>query len=1040
MNTHLKLFRLKSLPESPSVSPMCKSYFIKINIPYPRQLRPFSLLLYLLGAVTVSCQEPGSRLGDSAESALSTFELEPGFQIELVASEPLIADPVDMEIDEHGRLYIVEMHGYPLDKSGTGKVKLLTDTNGDGQMDNSTVFAEGLMLPTGIMRWKKGVLVTDPPHVLYLEDTDGDGRADIKNIMLTGFAVSNPQHNVNNPLLGLDNWIYLGHESAVTAKVYKEAFGDRGKEIFYPSQPNGPRLPENASGRSVRFRPDRHELEMTSSNTQFGHTFDAWGNHLLVSNANHLFHEVIAAPYLKRNPDLLVSSATESLSDHANAAEVFPITKSPEHQLLTDVGVITSACGVTAYQGGAFPASFDSVTFVAEPVHNLVHADRLTGRGASFIASRLRPQKEFLASTDAWFRPVNMYIGPDGALYVVDYYRQIVEHPEWMAEEVIKSGALYNGTDKGRLYRITPTGAKPATWTKDLRLGDATNEQLVENLAHPNIWWRRNAQRLLLDRADEQVVPALTQMAQSPASPLGRLHALWTLEGLGQLRPELITKALRDPVPGIRENAIKLAELHLAAAPALGGALVALQTDADPKVRYQLLCTLGFIDTPQAAQVRQKLLFKDVEDEWVQIAALSAPSSQKSNLLEAVLDGFREDVPAHASLVQRLSAMAGASEQPKMVLQLLQRATAPVSEETEAWQAPVLRGLAQGLKSRKSPSSNFQAEQSLLVRAFFEHPSLPVRQGALQVLQVTGLPDGSRTETAMRQAKRIADDPGLPAEKRAQAINFLALRNPASHTSFLKELIVPGEPLPVQLAALKALSAIPDQTVSQYVLEQWPSLTPEIRDPAISTFMADPDRIRLLLDALEAGHIQQASLGWPRSVSLMAQADEALRNRARSLLTKKDDQRQAVVQEYQAALDLTANQAQGKLVFQQNCAVCHQISGAIGVAFGPDLASIRNRRPAAIMNDILDPNLSIADGYDLWIVELKNGESVQGVISSESPTAITLRNAGGQESTIARQDIHSLKALGMSAMPTGLEKQISQQQMADLLAFLGKGG
>jgi glucose/arabinose dehydrogenase len=193
---------------------------MKMKYHYLHQFHWFHLLVFSLLAMTTSCQKnAGTQSSQSAENALSTFEIEPGFKIELVAAEPLVADPVAMEIDENGNMYVVEMHGYPLDKSGTGKIKLLRDTNGDGRMDHSTTFAEGLMLPTGIMRWKKGVLVTDPPNVLYLEDTNGDGQADVKNIVLTGFAVSNPQHNLNNPLLGLDNWIYVGHESAVTTKI-----------------------------------------------------------------------------------------------------------------------------------------------------------------------------------------------------------------------------------------------------------------------------------------------------------------------------------------------------------------------------------------------------------------------------------------------------------------------------------------------------------------------------------------------------------------------------------------------------------------------------------------------------------------------------------------------------------------------------------------------------------------------------------------------------------------------------------------------------
>jgi putative membrane-bound dehydrogenase-like protein len=192
----------------------------------------------------MSCQNnpESSSTGVKAEEALSTFELEPGFKIELLAAEPFISDPVDMEIDEYGRLYVVEMHGYPLDKTGSGVIKLLEDTNGDGRMDKSTVFADGLVLPNSIMRWKKGLLVTDAPNVFYFEDTNADGKADIKDTLLTGFALSNPQHNLNSPVLGMDNWIYLGHEGAVSTQTYQKEFGDPGTEIYFPAQPDSPRL------------------------------------------------------------------------------------------------------------------------------------------------------------------------------------------------------------------------------------------------------------------------------------------------------------------------------------------------------------------------------------------------------------------------------------------------------------------------------------------------------------------------------------------------------------------------------------------------------------------------------------------------------------------------------------------------------------------------------------------------------------------------------------------------------------------------------
>src|SRR5258708_6552298 len=774
-----------------------------------------------------------------------------------MASERVISSPVDMEIDEYGRLYVVEMHGYPLDKSGTGVIKLLSDTNGDGRMDKSTVFADGLTLPNSVMRWKKGILVTDAPNIFYFEDTNGDGKADIKDTMLTGFALTNPQQNPNRPAYGIDNWIYLGHEGAVATQTYKKEFGDQGTEIYFPGQPDNPRLAKNASGRSVRFRPDQHLLETTSSNTQFGHSFDAGGHHFLGSNAHHIFQEVLAATYLKRNPSLLVSDATQSLSDHSDAAEVFPITKNPERQLLTDVGVITSACGITDYLGGAFPAPFDNASFVAEPVSNFVHVDKLKDKGGSFLGNRIHPHKEFIASTDAWFRPVNMYIGPDGALYVVDYYREIIEHPEWMGEEVVKSGKLYNGHDMGRIYRITTTDAKAADWTKDLKLGDAGNEQLVEQLASPNIWWRLNAQRLLLDRNDKDIRPALVKMAKNPASPMGRLHALWTLEGLQEMKPDLIGQSLKDPVPGVRENAIKLAELHLTEAPGLSKALLTLKDDTDAKVRFQLLCTLGSVNTPEALDVRNKLLFRDINDQWVQIAALSGSSSQTASLLNIVLSNFRPEVLSYASLVQRLSAMIGGSEKPAVIHQLIETTTVSGSDQQAEWQAPLLEGLSQGLKKRNTPALISKEDEGMLVKTFFENSSDKLRAAAFDMLKLTGIQDKNLQTKATGRAVSIAGDQGEPENKRVGAINFISLGNPAPHIALMEQLISPREQSSVQVAALKTLSVVPDNTVSEYLLKQWPNLTPEIQNEAMNTFLVNEGRITLLLDALEKGKGQE---------------------------------------------------------------------------------------------------------------------------------------------------------------------------------------
>jgi putative membrane-bound dehydrogenase-like protein len=989
--------------------------------------------LLLSGLLIISSCQKESASG-SAIDPLSTFELEPGFKIELLAGEPLVGDPVDMEIDEFGRLYVVEMPGYPLDKSGSGKINILSDTDGDGFMDKSTVFAEGLVLPNSIMRWKKGVIVADAPHVLYFEDSDGDGSADVRDTLLTGFALSNPQHNLNNPLLGIDNWIYLAHEGAVGTERYKNEFGDVGTEIFFPEHPQSPRLETNAGERSLRLQPDQFKLEMTSSHSQFGHTFDIWGHHFQVENWNHIYQEVIGEPYLKRNRDMFVSDATQPLPDHGQSAEVFPITQNPQHQLLTDVGFMTSACGLTAYQGGAFPDTYNDVVFVAEPVSNLVHADRLKDKGASFTASRLRPYKEFLASTDARFRPVNMYIGPDGALYIVDYYRLIIEHPEWMSEEVVNSGKLYDDSNRGRIYRITSNNSTAAEWTKGLKLGDATIDQLVEYLSHPNGWWRVNAQRLLIDRADKAALESLGTMANHPTQPLGRLHALWTLEGMGALQSEQIEKALTDPVAGVRENAIRLAELHLAKEPQLTKALFNLQKDADPKVRFQLILTLGFLDSEEASKIRHALLLQDVEDEWVQIAALSASSSQASALLNVVLGNFKKEVPAYASLVRRLTSMIGAAGDQGAISQLIQRATNVGSDNQSEWQGQALEGLALGLENKKMRPSVSEKETKILINTFFDHPSSSVRRASMHLLKVTGIKNEMLTKDAIGKAVAIIKDKNQGEDKRAEAIDFISLRDPSPYAPLLTKLITPTEALSIQLASLRTLSGVRDTSVSRFILAQWSVLTPEVRDATVKSFLLSDQRMSVLLDAIERGTIQTSEISWHRKVALMNQPNDVLRKKAIVLFTENNNNE--VNAAYQKALELKGDGVAGQLIYQKQCALCHQIRGKGGVTLGPDLGTVHNWSKEAILANILAPNQSISSGYDLWSVTLNSGESIQGIIASETPGAITLRNSGSPEKTIRRQDIKSIKALTMSAMPSGLDKMISVEEMANLLAYL----
>lgn len=996
-------------------------------------------LLICSGTVLwVSCnnkiQNTTSREGSvPASEAISTFELEPGFQMEMVASEPLISSPVDMEIDEFGRMYVVEMPGYPLDNTHTGRIRLLYDTDNDGEFDKSEIFAEKLRFPNGIMRWKNGIIVTDAPYVLYLEDTDNDGKSDKCDTLLTGFSLSNPHVNVNNPIYGLDNWVYLSHFGHIGTRKYEDIFGDKGEEIRFHGVSDSPVLPQNASAKSVRFRPDNRLLEMTAVKSQYGHSFDKWGRHFLTHNQNHIYHEAIAARYVNRNPDLLISNAGANISDHGNETEVYQITTNPDRQLFTPVGLTTSSSGITVYGGDTFPADFnDNTVFVCESVSNLVHVDKLEEKGATFTAKRHKDGKEFLASRDSWSRPVNLYVGPDGAMYVLDYYRRIIEHPEWMSDEAVAAGGLSDGQDMGRIYRITKEGAGKAEWIKGLKLGEETPAQWVAHLTNPNNWWRTNAQRLLVDKGDLSVVPELIKLAGNKDSAMGRLHALWTLQGLNALKEEQIAAALKDQEPGIRENAIKLAELHLAEVPALAEALYALRNDVNAKVRYQLLCTLGSLDTPTAAGIRENILFRDIQDEWVQIAVLSANSSQASALLNTVLARFKPSDAAFGGLVRRLTSMIVATGDEAHVNQLIEKGLASRSLP-DGLQVAILGGLEDGLRRKKPENDKIPEIQAKLSQTFFSHPNKSVRNGSLALLRILTGKNNPVNLVQVENAMATALNAEAEEIKRVEAIRYVTLGDIEQYKEKLKS-IVATDPTPVVKAeALQALGKVKGTEVSDFILSSWETMTPDIREVALETFLTENDRVKLLLNAVVNKQIPVTAIGWKRSVVLMNNGDEQLRNQARKLLTQKPGEE--VIKGFQEALELKGDLSNGKLVYAQHCALCHQVRGQNGISFGPDLGTVHNWLSRDLMANILDPGLSIAQGFDLWEVTKKDGEKVQGMIMSETSAAINLRMGPGNEAVINRQDISSVRALNMSLMPN-LSEQITPQAMADLIAYL----
>ena len=967
----------------------------------------------------------------SPKDALQTFRLEAGFRIEPFLTEPDIRSPVAMEIDENGRIYVVEDPGYPLNVQGkVGRVLLFEDTDGDGRPDKHTVFADHLTMPTGIMRWKKGVLVTDAPDVLYLEDTDGDGKADVRKPVLTGFAFSNPQHTVNSPVYGLDNWIYLAHEGPATAVIFTEKFGDRGSDLHFPDRADGPSLKQ--ARRMVRFRPDTAQLEYLSSSSQFGHSFDAWGHQFTVSNEDHIREEVIPAAYLTRNPDLPVGSAMERISDHGAAADVYPIARNARVEMLSGVGSFTSACSITVYQGGAWP-SLGLFSLVAEPAQNLVHRDLLAPHGATYLAKRAHDGADFLASTDPWFRPVNFYVGPDGAIYVLDYYRYMIEHPEWMATKTHNSPDLYKGDDRGRIYRISPETPLPSPGK--IQLGNASDDELVKQLASPNLWWRRTAQRLLVDRRHPDTAAALTRLFDARPSAVARVHALWTLDALGKLDVQLIAKALDDPEAGVRENAILLAEPRLGSHPELAARLLQLEADPDARVKFQLLCTLGGIASPASRAAQDHLLARNIEDPWMQIAALTASSDRAPQLFQSGAAFTDKKTDARTVFFHQTAAVIGVRRKPAEIRAVLAALVRSPKPESEWWRAAALDGLAQGLGGRRAERSGRPAAdlgQDLILK-LFENSDGEVRRASLRLLGAAGLP--SNAAPALTHAAALADSAAADPTARADSIGLLALHDPAANEALFKKLLDPRQPEPVQGACARALGRVKGAEVGTFLLERWKAMTPPVRMDAADAMFTDPARPRMLLEAIRAETVQPWTLAFRHKRQLLMSRDAALREAARGLLEEKTSEREQVLKRYQAALEKNGDAQKGREVFERVCSKCHKLNG-LGHEVGPDLATVRNRPPQLILPDIIMPSKTIAQNYESYVVETRSSGIVEGVLGPQTPTSITIRHEEGKQDVVRRDDIKEMRITNLSAMPADLEKQVTVDQMADLLKFL----
>ena len=965
----------------------------------------------------------------SPEDALKSLRVAADLEIELFASEPYVVDPVELVFDHRGRAYVAEMLDYPFDpppgEPAKSRVRLLVDRDRDGRVDSSTIFADNLLQTSSLLPWNGGLLVTAAPHILYLKDTDDDGRADVRNVLFTGFSLAHPGGRVTNLRFCIDNWIYAANS------------GQQG-DITFSEQPDAP--PVSVLDADFRFRLDRGLFEAASGRTQFGLALDMWGNRFSTRNSVHIGRSVMPRSYLSRNPFLVVSDLSESISDHGE--QIFQLTPAEAwREQRTQIrqrrfqeleldrreeasGFFTGASGGAIYWGDVFPREYRGNLFTGDVAGHLVHRDILKPQGNSFVASRVSSEKrtEFLTSTDQWFRPCNVANGPDGNLYVVDMYRSVIEGPEFIPDELKKNLNFYAGNDRGRIYRIRPKNPVPKRKLNSFSSGIDSTLELVQQLTDSNGWRRHTAQRLLLERQDRSAVPHLQKLlTKSSTEAVARLHSLYALEGLSGLNPGLIQRVLQDTNPYLREHALRLAEAFQELYPVLLGMI----NDPSPRVRFQLALTLGEFSGTATIEALATLLSRYPQDRWLKTAVLSSRTGSSVALLKARLNRGEGDLPK--DFLEDIGSIIGARIDRNEISILLTLATKSEQLHSIDHRLALFNGMSRGLKLSGARGLTIQgAEQAL--NSLLLNSSKSIRTAARDIARHFHV--AQLIKDSMEQALNDA----LPTEKRLSAIRSLAGGRLERVLPAFDQLLSPQQPLDLVKATIQSLAFFDEPQVASLLIERWKMFGPESRFAVTDLLLRRSKHSEILLHAIDKGRIEESALDLPRRMKLLENPIPRIKTLAKRVLKRETNNRDLVVKDYAAALDLPSNPRHGRQLFEEHCANCHLRKRGKGVA--PDLGRVKGKSKNELLEAILNPSSAISPFYTNYVIMTSDGLVTDGLIVSETPGTVTVKGQEGGEQALLRSQIVEIRASSVSLMPDGLEQDLNKQDLADVIAFL----